>query len=236
MRALLELYDMPESQRSQLLELVALSSDAEWWETYSDTIADGYASFLGFESGAAERWEWQALVIPGSLQTENYARAVVGGGYFGELTPRQIRRRIDLRMARYNRLINDPLVDSRVIIDESVLLRKMGDRTIMSEQLNHLRELAEHPQIHLQVLLHDQGLVAPVPSFILLRFSTLDGLGELYPDVVYLEDAAGGYLDEDELLTHRYLVLFNRISEVALSSEESMRFVEERAKRWAQAA
>ncbi|WP_327584224.1 helix-turn-helix domain-containing protein [Nonomuraea sp. NBC_00507] len=229
--ALLDLYEMPEPDRSQLLDLVPLSSAPEWWEKYSESIPDGYIRFLGFESAAAERWEWQSLVIPGQLQTEAYAGAVIGAA-LGELTPRQIRRRIELRMARRERYMQDPSLTSKVVLDESVLRRKFGNESIMSEQLHHLREVAERPNIELQVLLNSQGPPVLAQSFILLRFPTFENLGELHPDVLYVETEQGGGVDEDEMRTHRHLVAFKKISEAALSPQDTMSFIENQGKRW----
>ncbi|MEW9548139.1 helix-turn-helix domain-containing protein [Nonomuraea sp. NPDC050783] len=232
-QALLDLYEMPEPGRSRLLGLVPLASAPEWWEKYSDAIAESYASLLGFESGAEERWEWQSLVLPGRLQTEEYARAIIGNGVFGELSPRQVKRLVELRMERKNRLRNDALLTSRVIVDESVLSRRIGDGAVMREQMRHLRELAGENGLDLQVLLHSRGLPAPVPCFVLLRFPVVEGLGELYPDVLYVEDEVGGRLDEDEMRAHRYLVVFEKFSKVALDPRESVRLIEEWERKWA---
>ncbi|PZG03434.1 helix-turn-helix domain-containing protein [Nonomuraea aridisoli] len=229
---LLDLYEMPEPDRSQLLALVPQCAAPEWWEKYSDAISEDYVGFLGFESGATERWDWQSLVIPGQLQTEAYARAIIGTGYFGELTPRQIRRRTELRIERKEQYISNPSLTSKIIIDESVLARKIGDESLMAEQLCHLQELAERPNIEIQVLLNDQGLPVPVTNFILLRFPELENLGELYPDVLYVENEAGGGVDEDEIRTHRYHLAFARISEVALSPAESMECLAARETKW----
>ncbi|MEV0829980.1 helix-turn-helix domain-containing protein [Nonomuraea rubra] len=231
--ALLDLYEMPEPVRTHLLELVPKASAPEWWEPYADAIPVPYRDFLGFDSGAEERWEWQSLVISGLLQTESYSRALIDVPHIAQLTPRQVRRRVEIRMARQQRFINDPSTFHNVVMDESVLARRVGDEGIMKAQLRHIAELARLPNFNVQILLNSQGLPGGYMSnFILLRFPTLEGLGELHPDVLYQEDDAGGRLDADEMRAHRHFMAFKHLSEAALNPQDTIRFIEEQIPKW----
>ncbi|WP_326643093.1 helix-turn-helix domain-containing protein [Nonomuraea fuscirosea] len=231
--SLLDLYEMPEPTRTLLLDLVPKASAPEWWEPYAEAIPIPYREYLGFESGSEERWEWQSLVISGLLQTEDYSQALIDVPHIAQLTPRQVRRRVEIRMARQQRFINDPSTKHNVVMDESVLARRIGDDAIMKAQLRHIAELAERPNLHIQILLNRQGLPGGYMSnFILLRFPELEGLGELHPDVLYQEDDAGGQLDADEMRAHRHFMVFRFLSEAALSPQDTIHFIEERRRTW----
>ncbi len=231
--SLLDLYEMPEPGRTLLLELVPKATVPEWWEPYAEAIPVQYREYLGFESGAAERWEWQSLVISGLLQTEHYSQALIDVPHIAQLTPRQVRRRVEIRMARQRRFIDDPSTVHNVVMDESVLARRIGDDAIMTAQLRHIAELAKLSNLNIQILPNSRGLPGGYMSnFILLRFPKLEGLGELHPDVLYQEDDAGGQLDADEMRAHRHFMAFKYLSEAALSSQDTIRYIEERMQKW----
>ncbi|MET9249030.1 helix-turn-helix transcriptional regulator [Nonomuraea sp. NPDC003709] len=232
--ALLTLYQIPEPERTRLLDLVPPSTASEWWEQYADAIPPGFIDYLGYESGAEESWEWQAIIVPGLLQTPDYARMIIDvPPYKDLLTPRQIRSRIELRMARIERVLGNSSASFNVVLDESTLMRRVGDNSIMAAQIRHLMDVAETPNLSLQVLLNREGLPGGyMPNFILLKFPTVEGFGEIHPEVLYVEDESGGNVDMDEMRTHRQFMAFKRLSEVALNPQDTIRFLESQIEKW----
>jgi len=229
---LLDLYAVPEPKRTLLLELVDLGSEPSWWDSYSDLITEGYSTYVGFEEAAARIYEWESMVIPGLLQTEDYARAIAAP--WKDLmahTPRQAERGIALRMERQKILTRAEPVQYKTILDESVLRRTVGDKSIMREQLASLRRSCERPNVHIGIMLHERAIPFVAFSFSVLEFPEIGDLGELHPEVAYSEDIRGGVIEEDEFQTYRYRRIFDQLYEAALTREESRDFITEMEQR-----
>jgi transcriptional regulator with XRE-family HTH domain len=190
----------------------------DWWIGFVDAVPDYFALFLGLEASAIQVQSYDALVIPGILQTPAYAAAIIRAG---EPQPdREVARRIELRMARQQLVerADDPV---RVwsVLDEAVLHRQVGGADVMREQLERLVKLAERPNVDIQVLPFTAGAHAGTEgAFTLLTFPPeLDS----DPGAVYVETRVRGiyYEDPAEILLYRQAL--TRLQVQALTPEVS---------------
>ncbi|MBG0817707.1 helix-turn-helix transcriptional regulator [Planomonospora sp. ID82291] len=205
---LLTLYGVTdEAERETLLALAARAGAPGWWHEYGDAVPPWFDAFLDLEQSACVIRTYELQFVPGLLQTEDYARAVIGSGA-GDASPEEIERRVALRMRR-GRLLHRPDPPRFwAVIDEVALRRLIGGRSTMRAQIEHLIRLAELPHVTIQIMPFSvTGHAETAGPITVLRFAE----GEL-PDVVYLEQLSGAvYLDKDAD-TARYRYVMNRLS------------------------
>ncbi|RAY15574.1 transcriptional regulator [Actinomadura craniellae] len=205
---LLRLYGFDdETEQAGLLELVRQSNTPGWWHHYGDVLPDWYESYIGLEEAAALIRCYEPQSVPGLLQTEAYARALLRLSHPGATTE-QIERRVALRMTRQQLLTRTDAPKVWAVMDEAALRRPMGGTDVMRAQLERLLELEELRNVTLQVVPFDTGGHPAISGpFTILRFSEPD-----LPDIVYLEQLTGAvYLDKREDVDH-YLAVLNRLA------------------------
>jgi hypothetical protein len=221
---LIDFYGVTEPLRARLLGLAEDATKHGWWEDYSDSLTPDYMEFIGLEDEAAAVFQWQSDVIPGLLQTEDYARQL-DAAYrrISPTIPPTVRDRLlRVRSIRQERLTSEPALQLAVVMDEACLLRGVGSRDVMRAQLAKLAEAAESPNVELRVLpLHkNTGLVAA--SFAIISFSSrgtpeAESLGDVVTtESLNTEVYVGGEAD-----THFYRVFFEALLETALPAGES---------------
>jgi transcriptional regulator with XRE-family HTH domain len=214
-RDMLEIYGVPESQRATLVQLARESRQKGWWHAYGDSVMPQYGTYLGLESAASEIRIYEVNLIPGLLQTEDYARAVISAGMVDK--PRtDIERSVALRMERQQvTRTNTPKVWA--VLDEAALRREVGGSEVMRIQLEYLRELGATRNVSLQVIPFRGGAhPAMGRPFVILSFGE-----EADPDVVYLEDLTSALWVENVEEVDRYNVFFNHLCATAQSFENS---------------
>ncbi len=192
---LLDLYELKDSQeRERLMELARAANNPGWWSRYGDVMPSWFSNYVGLEVAAKLIRTYEVLFVPGLLQTEDYARAVVqlGKAY---LPSEEVDQRVALRVTRQQILTRTDPARLWVVIDEAVLHRPVGGKATMREQIQYLMEIAQKPNITLQVMPFSKvGYPGAGGAFSILRFPE----GDL-PDVVYIEHAASAlYLDKLE--------------------------------------
>jgi hypothetical protein len=220
---MLGLYGADEASRLALVQLARDIRRRGWWSSYGDVLPGNFAEL---ENDAVEIRSWQAQVVPGLLQTDDYALTLIRGANPHEGEDAHIRR-LAVRATRRTLLnrISAPVLHA--VLDEAVLRRTFGSRDIMRRQLLALVEAAEKPNVHLRVA---PATAPPHPgddgSFVLLRFDSPIDL-----DVAYVEGAAGvcAYLEDVEQVK-RCAAAFERIVEVSLDEEETLALIREIAK------
>jgi transcriptional regulator with XRE-family HTH domain len=191
---LLVLYGVTDTaERESFLELVRESNQPGWWHGYNDLLPRWFADYVGLEESTSRIQTYKVAFVPGLVQTEAYARAVVRRG-LPDAPEAEVERRVGLRMRR-QRLLADPAgCRLWIVVDEAVLHRAVGGIGVLREQLAHLLDVTARPNISLQVVPFRLGGSAAESSFTLLRF----GEPEL-PDIVYLEHLCGAlYLDKPD--------------------------------------
>lgn len=191
----------------------------DWWIGFADAVPDYFGLFLALEAAAAQLQSYDALVVPGILQTPAYAQAIIHAGARGQ-PDHEIARRVELRMARQQLVerTNEPM-QVWTILDEAALQRHVGGAAVMREQLERLVKLAERPNIDIQVLPASVGAHAGTEgSFTLLTFPA-----ELHsdPGVVYVETRVRGIYYEDPTEIQLYRQALTRLQVQALTPDES---------------
>jgi transcriptional regulator with XRE-family HTH domain len=217
---LLTLYGVEDEEyREALMALARLSRERTWWTDYRDIMRPG--NFIGLEAEASTLRAWEPVLVPGLLQTEAYMRALMRTGRASD-PPREIDRRVALRLKRQDRLTKGNLLSLSAIIDESVVRRVVGGPDVMDQQLRHLIETAQLQNVTVQILPFDAGEHPFLGgSAALLEFRETTHL-----DVVYLEGLAGDYYEEQHSEVARYRDEFERLSARALDSRLTVKLIE----------
>jgi transcriptional regulator with XRE-family HTH domain len=189
---LLTLYGVSNlTERQGLLALAREANTPGWWAGYSDILPNWLEPYFGLEAAASFIRTYELQFVPGLLQIEDYARAVIRLG--NAVSEDEVTRRTEARINRRVLLDREEPPRKWAVIDEAALRRPIGGRAVMREQVRHLIEMADHPAVTLQVLPFVAGghraLGGP---FTILRFAEPD-----LRDVVYIEQLTSAlYLDK----------------------------------------
>ena len=219
---LLDYYHITGPRRELLLGLAEDATQKGWWEELGDHLSENYQQSIGLEHEATAMAIWHVDVVNGLLQTENYARHIIGSyGRVEPVAPSMIGRMVGVRMRRQQVLEREGLQLS-VVLDESVLRRRIGDDAVMYEQLRHLAEAADRPNLTLQVLPLDAQHAVFGESFVIFGFGA-DGTDDdaMLQDVVSTEHMISGTTFEGERETYLYRIAFQMLSEASLDPAAS---------------
>jgi transcriptional regulator with XRE-family HTH domain len=208
-----------ESTRDAVVRLAEQANEPGWWHRYNDTVPGWFSTFVGLEQAAAIIRCYEAQYVPGLLQTEAYANAVIDLGRLVRVD--QVSQRVELRMHRKELLSIPNPPDYWAVIDEAALRRIMGSREIMRDQLDHMVEASKRPNITVQVVPFDRSDAAVLGgSFTLLRFTEPD-----LPDIVYIEQINSAlYLNRSEDVD-LYLKIVDRLAAGALTPARSSEMI-----------
>jgi transcriptional regulator with XRE-family HTH domain len=216
-RELLEVYGVTGPDADALVQLAREARRKGWWHTYGNVLPDWFEAYVGLESEAIGFRSFQPMVIHGLLQTQDYARAVLRAAPTAG-PPEEIDRLVALRMERQSVLGREAPPELWIVLGEGSLRTRVGGDAVMRTQLRHLTELAERPNITLQVLPFTTAAhVQPISPFTLLEF-----VDAADPAVVYLEHLTGCLFVEDEPEVHRYRVVFDHLRAEALGTGQSI--------------
>ncbi|MBT2206917.1 MULTISPECIES: helix-turn-helix transcriptional regulator [Actinomadura] len=214
---LIDLYHVTGSHRERLLAMARGAEERGWWDAFPDVGSD-YADYIGLEAETQALRCYSAQSLNGLLQTEEYARALIG--MVVDPAPGRVERRVDVRLRRQRRLREEPPVDLHVVLDEAAIRRRVGGPAVMKAQLEHLSALAEMPNVVIQVLPFDAGAHAAMAgSFITLKFP------HPQTDMVFVELLRGSVYVEDEMEVYRYHLAFEQLRERAIPPDESSAFI-----------
>jgi transcriptional regulator with XRE-family HTH domain len=224
-RRLLDLYEVDDRHRDELLALAREADRRAWWEAYSDVLPSAYTFYIALEAEAKQSWEREVQIVPGLLQTEDYARAVIRRHMDSTATlpPGEIERRVRVRLERQQILTREEPLELSVILDESVLNRRIGDSAIMRAQLQKLLASSDLPNVTLQVHPLARPQAIGTDSFVLLQFDQAHETS--LHDVVYLETLNGSIYIERENETYQYRLAFHRMRDEALGPEQSQALI-----------
>jgi len=224
---LLDYYQITGSHRALLLGLAEDAAQKGWWEEFADSLSEDYQQFIGLEHEAASMSVWHVDVVTGLLQTEDYARHIISSYSRVEpIPPGLIARLVRVRMRRQQVLNRDGLQLS-VVLDESVLRRRIGDDAVMYDQLQQLVKEADRPNLTLQVLPLDTQHVIFGESFVIFGFG--QDAEAMLQDVVSTEHLRSGFTLEGERDTYLHRIAFQTLSDAALDPAVSRRLILETA-------
>src|SRR6266566_1826993 len=171
LRTLLDLYGADQELQADMIDLLRDARQRGWLHAYQSELPEQYTTYIGFEGEARSVWNYESLFIPGLLQTEDYARAVIRA-VLPWASRDEVERRVEVRMERQEVLRNDNPLELWVIVDAAALRRQVGGPAVMRAQLNHLMEAAELPNITFQVIPFSDGAHAGMlGSFVFMQFA-----------------------------------------------------------------
>jgi len=214
---LLEYYGVTDlAEREKLVQLTREANATPWYQKFQDVVPDWFHVFVGLEEAAQLIRVYEVQFVPGLLQTEEYARAIILQGAPG-VDPDEVERRVALRMGRQELLTRENPPRYWVIMDEAALRRPMGGRDVHFKQIERLIDLVGEPNITLQVMpFRYGGHAADGGAFTIMRFPETD-----LPDVVYMEYLTGAhYIDKPEEV-ERYAAVMERLSVAGTSPDRT---------------
>lgn len=223
-RLLLDAYAVQDAQLRELLLALAGSDEGggrhHWWHAYRGVLPPTYRDFISLESQASAMRTLETSVVPGLLQTPEYARAVTSASVDG-LDDERLDALVEVRLARQDVLRSHPPLELTAVLDEAVLRREIGGPEVMARQLRRLLEAALLPQVRLQVLPFTAGAhIGITGPFVIFSFSSTSDL-----DVVVLDHLTSSlYLERKEDL-QAYTEAFNTLQIHALSPEDSLDYI-----------
>jgi transcriptional regulator with XRE-family HTH domain len=221
---MLEIYEVPDQTKEQLLQLARDARKRGWWDKMSDAIPEYFQSYVGLEEDASAICGYESEYVPGLFQTEEYARAIM------EAEPslpseEELARGLSIRMKRQERLASTSPPELWIVLNEAVIRRDVGGEGVMPRQLRQLAELSSQNSVNIQVLPFDSGAhPAMNGGFSVLKFPKVSD-----PDVVYLEYWRGGIYLEDPSDVDAYNRLFDHLRARALGQDQTRRLIQQLA-------
>jgi transcriptional regulator with XRE-family HTH domain len=224
---LLDYYQITGSRRALLLGLAEDAAQKGWWEEFADTLSEDYQQFIGLEHEATSMAIWHVDVVTGLLQTEAYARHIIASYSRVEpITPGMIGRLVRVRMRR-QQVLNREELQLSVVLDESILRRRVGDDSVMYEQLQRLVHEADRPNLTLQVLPLDAQHTVFGESFVIFGFGA--DSDAMMQDVVSTEHMRSGFSLEGERETYLHRIAFQMLADASLDPAASRTLILETA-------
>ncbi|GHH64132.1 transcriptional regulator [Streptosporangium violaceochromogenes] len=225
---LTEVYGVTGEARDSLIQMAREARRRGWWHRHRQALKPGFDSYIGLEAEAAVVRSYEPLVVPGLMQTEPYARAVIEATAMTEAGS-EVDEKVSVRISR-QRLLHGPgdPIQLVALLDEAVLRRRIGGHAVMREQLEHLADLGRLPNVEIRVIPFSAGAHAALDGkFCLLSFPDPGD-----PDLVYLEQATSGLVPEDPEEVRRYTLMFGSLTALALGAEASAAFITQMARRY----
>jgi len=214
---LLEYYGIDDvAEKEKLVQLTREANATPWYQKFQDVVPDWFHVFVGLEEAAQLIRVYEVQFVPGLLQTEEYARAIILQGA-PALDSDEVERRVALRLGRQKLLTRENPPRYWVVMDEAALRRPMGGRDVHVGQIERLIDLVGEPNITIQVMpFRYGGHAAEGGAFTIMRFPETD-----LPDVVYMEYLTGAhYIDKPEEV-ERYAAVMERLSVAGTSPDRT---------------
>jgi transcriptional regulator with XRE-family HTH domain len=216
----MDLYEVSAQDRVGLRALAEESRQMDPLEELEGGVPEGYARIIDAEREAEAMQTWEPQVVPGLLQTEGYTRALLQPvAAILAMPTAAIERRVESRLLRQRVLTRTPPLELLFAIDESVLIRGFAPPSVMRDQLTHLVEVSEDPNIELRILPLSTKQVVGTGAFVYFRYPKVHGVS--LPDAVALEHLEGTVFIESEQDVNAYRVVYGALRESSLSPEAS---------------
>ncbi|MFD0206006.1 MULTISPECIES: helix-turn-helix domain-containing protein [Saccharothrix] len=223
---LLKLYGVPTDEHLRLKALYKQSAGEGWIQPWHEDLREEYTTYISFEREAHGVRNYAGMFIPGLLQTEDYARAMVYGVLY-TISKAQVEDRVRARMERQALLTKERPIKLWAIIDEAALHYEVGGQEVMSAQLDHLLEASTAPDTTIQVVPFSAGAHLGLPG----QFVILDFDDPLDTDLVYIDSQAGEIFLESDTDIERFRDSFDHLVAVAKSPDDSVKLIAEIANR-----
>ncbi len=219
-KALLPLYEITDKEQvEELISLARAAREIPWWRgRYSEVAPAGLLDLIDYEYAASAVSQFETMFVPGILQTEEYASAVLLNFYGEKSSAERVKALVELRTKRRDLLTSGDAPQFSFVLDESVIHRQAGSPAIMSRQLMYLVSVAELPNVTMRLVPFTAGLHPGMKgSFEVVEF-------EDTPDenIVFVEGSRGDFISDDPEETENYLGTFRRITEKSLGPSDSV--------------
>jgi transcriptional regulator with XRE-family HTH domain len=215
-RDLCNLYNVTGTDRDSLIDLVRESKEPSWWRALDEVTAQ-MGMFYGLEAAASTILQYETILVPGLLQTPDYARALLRRLNL-RLTANAAEQLITSRQERQKRLLARDAPSYWVVLDEAVIHRQVGGPKIMHDQVQHLVHRIEERRVVLQVIPFNAGAHAGMDG----NFTTLRYEGSQVADQVYVEGRAGQLYLSRQAELKLYLEIFDHLRAIAESPDDSL--------------
>ena len=223
-RELAKLYGLGEAETEALVALARQARRAGWWKGMEGALREGFAAHLELEATARSIRTYEAQLVPGLWQTEDYARTVLSGPSV-PAADEEIDRRVQIRMRRqqiWDRA-DPPPPACWAILDEAVIRRQVGGRNVMRGQLQRLHEVAARPNVTLQILpFSTDAYIGAYGSFTLFDPQEAD-----WPTAVSTSRPMGTLIEDDQATVQRYALIFDHLRAAALGVGDSLVLIAE---------
>jgi transcriptional regulator with XRE-family HTH domain len=215
-------YGVSESERDELVDEVQHATERGWWLSYGDAVtAKQFDRYVDFESEAISVSNFEIDLVPGLLQTEDYARSIARA-FTPTADQAQIQHRVELRKRRQARLFADHPLEFDAVVNEAAFRQLVGGRDVMRSQLKHLSRIAHLPNVSIRMIPFDSGAYPTMGRpFVLLHFDRPEWL-----DVAYQENLNSCiYVERPDEVAH-YTAGYTGLGERALSKAETLLAIE----------
>jgi len=210
---LLEIYGVPTDRRLALLDLAENAWRRGWWTAFNDVFTGDYVSL---EDEATQIRSWQALLIPGLLQTDDYARALISTAV-SQPDLEEIDKRVEARQKRRRLLARANAPHLHAILGEAVIRQQVGGTQVMRDQLYALLKIGGRDNVTIQVLPFSAGSHPGLDGpFVVLEFEH-----PADPPVAYTENLGGSFYAESEAALNTFRLAWNSVVDAALTPEDS---------------
>jgi transcriptional regulator with XRE-family HTH domain len=227
LRELLNLYGVTDAKRREALAALKEGRKRGWWHEYSDVLTAEAAEYVSLEASASDIKDFEPILIPGLLQTEDYVQALMAGGR-PDSSPADIEMRVRLRKERQSVLAGDHPVRLWAVIGEAALHNQVGSPAIMRAQIGHLLEVTTQPNVTVQALPFTVGAHPGVNgAFAVLAFPEPDE-----QDVILVDAMTSSLYLESERQVSRYKFAFNRIRAAAMSPSRTRELLHSALRRY----
>lgn len=231
LKAMLDLYDASEEDRQILLALAAETRNGRsksWWHDYTNTeLPEWFGLFVIMEDSASRIRDYQSEIVPGLLQTQEYAELVFRTPS-GITTPDQAKHRLQVRMGRQSVLTRPTPPRFEVVLNEAILCRPIGDPGLMTRQFEHLLDMMKRPNVSIHILPWSAGIHGGMTagnSFMLLDFPEEPSGEPIEPPLAYVDTLTGAmYLNKTEEFA-AYERVWRDIDHKALSVKKSKELI-----------
>jgi len=220
LKALLSLYGITESERvDSLLALAKAGRERSWWSAYRDVAPSLLLQLIEYESVASAIRQFETLFIPGILQTEEYARAVIQN-YYDDEGPGsdKLRALVELRVRREGLLNSEHSPSFNFMLDEAAVSRLVGGSSVMRSQLRRLIAVAEKPNVTVEIVPFSAGLHPGMRG----PFEIIEFVDPLDKDIVFVETPRGDIISDDPKETKSYRDAFDRLEKASLGPRDSL--------------
>jgi len=219
LKALLQLYGVKDpGQVDSLVALARAARERSWWSAYRDVAPQPLLQLTEYESAAQVIRQFETMFVPGILQTEDYARAVIDNYYEEGLSSNQLRALVELRTRRQDVIDAEDPPSFHFILDEAAIRRLVGGPSIMRRQLRRLIEVADRPNISLEVIPFSAGLHPGMKG----PFEIIEFADPSDSEIVYLESPRGDIFSDVPEETSKYREDFARLGKASLGPQGSL--------------